>query len=279
MHTPFPIEVLPERVISLVPSITESMFELGLGKWMVGCTDYCMYPKKDVESLAKVGGPKHINTDLIVQLNPALVLANREENSLEDITILEEQGIPVWGAFPLTVRDAMDDLWGLAGLFQSDHAARIVRSLEDSLDWLKASIEEQPKISYFCPIWKDTFQGGPRWMTFNQATYMSDLLSLFGGINIFGDFQQNNTDDEKKKRYPMISMEQVLQKEPNLIILPDEPYRFSEQDRNSFLDIFQTSKCAPVPQVKLVEGAMIMWHGTRLARAFDCLPELFSASV
>jgi ABC-type Fe3+-hydroxamate transport system substrate-binding protein len=275
MHTPFPIEALPERVVSLVPSITETMYDLGFGKWMVGCTDYCVYPSAETSKLAKVGGPKKVNTDLIIQLAPALVLANQEENCLEDIVVLEQHGIPVWGAFPLSVRDAMDDLWGMVGLFQSDQAARIVRSFEDSLGWLLASTEEQMKLSYFCPIWKDKdAEGQTNWMTFNNETYMSDLLGLFGGSNVFGSYQLKNTHDEKKRRYPVVTDDQIIQAKPDLIILPDEPFLFTEADRQSLMDIYRTAQ-AGCPRIKMVQGATIMWHGTRLAKAFDSLPELF----
>ena len=277
MHTPFPIETLPERVVSLVPSMTESMFELGLGSRVVGCTDCCVYPKNGVERLAKVGGPKNINTDLVIQMQPALVLANQEENNWEDIKALEEHGIPVWGAFPLSVRDAMDDLWGLAGLFQSDQAARIIRSLEDSLDWAMSSAINQVEISYFCPIWKEIKSDGEiSWTTFNQNTYMGDLLSLFGGKNIFGEMQQGNTEDEKKKRYPIITDDQILGANPNMIILPDEPYLFADNDRQSILNIYPTSQTKQIPTIKMVKGETIMWYGTHIAKAFDILPQIFT---
>ena len=149
MHTPLPVETFPNRVVSLVPSMTESMFDLGLGNSMIGCTEYCVYPKGAVGPLEKIGGPKNINVDVVLSLKPDLVIANQEENRIEDVRILKDHGLMIWETYPISIRDSMNDLWALAGLFQSDHAGKIIRALEDSLDWLTASSEELPKVSYF----------------------------------------------------------------------------------------------------------------------------------
>jgi iron complex transport system substrate-binding protein len=275
MHTPLPIDVLPKKVVSLVPSMTESMYELGLGQWMVGCTDYCVYPSYGTEQLTKVGGPKNIKIDLIMDLKPDLIIANQEENRIEEIEILLNQGMAVWAAYPTSVRDSMDDLWGLAGLFQSDHAARVIRSLEDSLDWLKAVSEEGVTKSYFCPIWKSiTNSGKTEWMVYNQNTYMNDLIFLFGGINVFGDRELESIKNEKRKRYPVVNAHQIIEARPELIILPDEPYRFGAQDQEELIAIFRESQ-NPIPRIIRVEGSLIMWHGTRLAKALNLLPEIF----
>jgi len=262
MHTELPIDILPKKVVSLVPSMTETMFELGLGQWLVGCTEYCVYPREAVSHLPKLGGPKSLNTRLIIDLKPELIIANQEENRIEEIDILIEQGITVWGAYPTSVRDAMDDMWGLAGLFQSDHAARIIRSLEDSLDWLNASMAEASQRSYFCPIWKDTSEsGGAQWMTFNQNTYMNDLLYLFGGVNVFSNNELENTKNEKQKRYPIVDVDQIVESHPEFIILPDDPYQFNSSDENELIDYFMVRQIKPLPKIIRLEGSLTCGMG------------------
>ena len=132
MHTPLPEITTPKRVVSLVPSITESLYDLGLGQCLVGITDYCVYPRGLVDLIPKVGGPKTIDVERIVSLRPDLILANREENKKEEIEKLIGMGYPVWLAHPISVQDSFDDLRGLAGLFYSDSAMLMIRALEDS---------------------------------------------------------------------------------------------------------------------------------------------------
>ena len=124
----------PERIVSLVPSLTESLFELGLGGGLVGITDYCTKPATQVVGLPRLGGTKDPRLDEIISLSPDLVIANREENSPETVKALREAGISVWVSFPQTVRQSMEMLWSLVDLFQSREAAIRLRSLETAID-------------------------------------------------------------------------------------------------------------------------------------------------
>ena len=182
----------------------------------------------------------------------------------------------IWETFPISVRDSMDDLWELAGLFHSEHAGRIIRSLEDSLDWLNASSEEIEKVSYFCPVWKQfNVAGKVQWMVFNKNTYMDDLLGKLGGKNIFANHQLENVNDEKKIRYPMIGEADLCALQPDVIILPDEPYSFDISDEQDLTQLFVDSKVGNIPKMIRVDGSLIMWHGTRLARSLNELQGVF----
>ncbi|RPI33249.1 MAG: hypothetical protein EHM70_06585 [Chloroflexota bacterium] len=107
----------PQRIVSLVPSMTESLFDLGLGHAVVGATDFCIHPAPALVNVPRVGGPKNPRIADIISLKPDLVVANQEENTPQTVEALERAGIQVWVSFPQTVRQAMDVLWTMAGIF------------------------------------------------------------------------------------------------------------------------------------------------------------------
>ena len=174
----------PQRVVSLVPSMTESLCELGLGQALVGITDYCLYPAEALARLPRLGGPKNPDLQAILDLQPDLVIANMEENSRQAVEALEAQGVAVWVTFPRTVRQSMELLWKLVELFHDHGAGMRVEMLEVTLDWALTALAETKPLRYFCPIWRERSgpPGGERtwWMTFNQETYCSDLLRILG---------------------------------------------------------------------------------------------------
>ena len=142
----------PQRVISLVPSLTESLFDLGLGDSLAGITDYCIHPSDGVSGLPRLGGPKNPRLDDILSLEPDLVLANWEENTRQTVEALDVAGVPVWVTFPRTVLQSLDVLWTLVDLFRSQAAAVRLKTLEVTLEWaVSADLEGQPS-RYFCPI-------------------------------------------------------------------------------------------------------------------------------
>ncbi len=282
------LEHPPRRIVSLVPSLTESLFELGLGVVVVGITDYCVYPEKDVEDLPRIGGPKNPRLNEILELEPDLVLANQEENTSQDVDALEEAGISVWVTFPKTVRQALDVLWVLVGVFMSRVAAIRLETLELTVEWAEAAIAERRSWRYFCPIWQDrTSLGQQWWMTFNRDTYTHDLLRLMGGHNVFAERERRypleadlglapDVDPEGRDvRYPRVSQDEVLASNPELIVLPSEPYPYGESQHEEILHIFAGTQAVKLGQVYLVEGSLLTWHGTRLARALRELPNIF----
>ncbi|MCK4725518.1 MAG: ABC transporter substrate-binding protein, partial [Anaerolineales bacterium] len=127
------LENIPERVVSLVPSLTESFFDLGLGDYVVGITDYCIYPKEKLVNLPRVGGTKNARIEDILLLKPDLVIANRDENNRDTAEYLKAAGIPVWVTFPLTIADVLADLRDIAGLFQNSAAFIQIDILERAI--------------------------------------------------------------------------------------------------------------------------------------------------
>jgi ABC-type hemin transport system substrate-binding protein len=131
----------PRRVISLVPSLTESLFDLGFGSSVVGITDYCVHPEHALGSLPRLGGPKNPRLEQIFDLNPDLILLNQEENTRTAVEALEAAGMPIWVTFPRTVREALDILWTLAGVYQSPTAAARIETVERAVKWNTDSID------------------------------------------------------------------------------------------------------------------------------------------
>lgn len=279
----------PKRVVSLVPSITESLFVLGMGAAVVGITDYCAYPAEALRGLPRLGGTKNPRLEDILALRPDLVLMNQEENPLEVYQALKEQGVAVWAAFPTSVRQALDVLWELARLFQSQTAPMQLQALERAVDWARAAVEALPRrVRYFCPIWQGTLTGGqPWWMTFNQDTYMSDLLGMCGGENVFAARQRRfpleadlglvspREEADADQRYPRVSQEEIRQSGPEVILLPDEPYAYDEARKMELCSQFADVPAVRDGRVYLVEGSLITWHGVRLGRALQVLPAKF----
>lgn len=281
----------PQRVLSLVPSLTESLFDLGFGDAVVGITDFCVYPQEALVDLPRVGGTKNARIESILALKPDLVIANQEENSRQLIEALEAEGLRVWVTFPKTVRQALDLLWTLTGLFQSRMAAVRLETLELSLGWAQNAVTNRQPSRYFCPIWYDkTKKGQQWWMTFNRHTYCHDLLAILGGQNAFSgrercypleaDLGLVRTQDpgERDTRYPRLTLEEICSANPEIILLPDEPYSFDQPLRQELETLLADTTAVREGRVSQVDGSLITWHGTRLARALQELPELFEGN-
>jgi ABC-type Fe3+-hydroxamate transport system substrate-binding protein len=275
----------PQRVVSLVPSLTESLFDLGLGQALVGVTDYCVHPAEAVAGLPRLGGPKNPRVDEILALKPDLVLANWEENTRPTVEALEAAGTAVWVTFPRTVLESLDVLWKLVELFRNHEASLRLRTLELTLDWAISSVDERRTVRYFCPIWQETPQSGqPWWMTFNRQTYPSDLLLLIGGENVFGERERRyplaadlgleaaQDPGERDTRYPRVTVEEILAAQPEVILLPDEPFAFDDEHAGRMAELLAKTPAAQKGCIYPIDGSLITWHGTRLARALRELP-------
>lgn len=269
----------PKRVVSLVPSVTESMCELGLGHKLVGVTTFCQHPAAFTAPLPKVGGTKNPDLGTIKKLMPDLVIANVEENPREVVEALQAEGFHVWVTFPRTVRQAIDILWDLVRLFDIPQQGQTLAVLEMTYEWASLAAENTPAVSVFCPIWRDP------WMTFNRDTYMHDLLRICGARNVFAARDRHyplaadvgsapaEAPLDRDTRYPRITLEEVAASAPEVILLPNEPYAFTVADAAAF------APYADLPAVKNqrlvpVDGSWLTWHGTRLARALAELPTL-----
>jgi iron complex transport system substrate-binding protein len=282
----------PKRVVSLVPSMTESMFELGFGDSLVGITDFCTQPKEAVETVTHIGGPKNPRIQDILALKPDLVLADWEENTRGSVAELDAAGLAVWVTYPSTVRESMEILWTLSRLFKSQLAKVKLQTLDLTLDWTISALSERPPVRYFCPVWFDQTGAAQRWwMTFNRFTYCHDLLGLFGLQNVFADRKRRypleadlglakaEAVDGADTRYPRVGLDELRGEAPDLILLPDEPYRFDEGHRTLLLEWLSDIPAVNNGRVLLVDGSLITWHGTRLAKALRDLPALLDLQL
>jgi len=281
----------PKRIVSLVPSISESIIELGIGDRLVGITDFCPHPTGESDHTTAVGGTRSPDIDAISALSPELVLANQEENSLETIEKLESLGLPVWVTFPKNVDDAIQILWAIARIFkiESEAAPRLTH-LERILDWTRrASLMSTSLKKVFCPIWQEEDeQAGLWWMTINKETYVDSVLSISGGDNIFKMRERRHPLEadlglakpekpgERDTRYPRVTVEEVKTLSPEVILLPSEPFSFGELEREQVVTALEGTPAVQEGNVFLLDGRLLTWHGTRLAHALTEVPNYFN---
>jgi ABC-type Fe3+-hydroxamate transport system substrate-binding protein len=251
----------PRRLVSLVPSLTETLCHLGLADALVGVTVYCREPADVVRAKTRVGGEKDPDLAAIRALAPDLVLANVEENVRAHVDALRAEGIPVWVTYPRTVPDAIAMIRGLGRVTATERRAD---ALADELEALYREGQERragrPRARVFYAVWR-----GP-YMTIGGDTYIHDVLRACGASNIFGDHPQ---------RYPTVTLEEVAARAPEVIVLPDEPFRF----RHTHLADFAPYRDVPAVRdgrIHLVDGKPFSWHGPRIADALRELPGLFA---
>jgi iron complex transport system substrate-binding protein len=282
----------PKRVVSLVPSLTESMFDLGFGDSLVGITDFCTKPEGSVEAVSHIGGPKNPRIQEILALKPDLVLADWEENTRTSVAELDAAGLAVWVTYPSTVRESMEILWTLSRLFKSQMAQVKLQTLEVTLDWTISAVAQRPPLRYFCPVWYEQTESSLHWwMTFNRFTYCHDLLGLFGLQNVFANRKRRfpleadlglapaEALQGADTRYPRLGLDELRSEKLDLILLPNEPFCFDEAHRTLLHDLLADTPAVQDGRVLLVDGSLITWHGTRLAIALRELPALLDLQL
>ena len=278
VYQPLEFTTPPQKIVSLVPSMTETIFDLGEGQKLIGITDYCIHPAEKLKTIPRLGGPKNPKIEQLIKLRPDLVLMNEEENSLATYEKLKQEGIAVYTSLPKSIKDVLIDLWNLAGILKSEKAMMVTQSLERSVDWIINSRETTKDIAYFCPVWQEVNESGElTWMTFNKDTYCSDLLNSLGGKNICDEVINDSVFPFKKNiRYPKINVEDVLEGKPEIIFLPDEPFCFSEKDREEISHILRNTPAVQNGRVVIVDGTLVTWNGTRMIKALQVLQGYFN---
>ncbi len=242
----------PQRLISLVPSLTEYLFYLGLGQRVVGVTDYCIAPAAGVATLPKVRGTKNPDCAAISALQPDLVLMNKEENRERDVLALAEAGLSVYVTDITTVAGARATLARLAELLDCRaQAAGLLAEIDAEL-----ALAPPPSVRYAAAIWRDP------WMFVGSATYADDLLAHCGGRNIAATWEG---------RYPRAELAKLAAQQPNLLLLPDEPYRFSAADLPAVAGV--------APRIALCDGMALTWYGPRTHQALRTFRQLLAASI
>ena len=262
IEIPFP----PQRIISLVPSQSELLWDLGLKKELIGITKFCVHPNEMFRSVARVGGTKTIATEKIKALKPDLIIANKEENEQEQVEELI-QHFPVWVSDIKTLDDALNMINILGAITKkNDEAQTIAHSISENFAKLRTinsksrgftrdgepfsealrrtKLASPLQTAYL--IWKNPF------MAAGKGTFIDDMLGRCGLENIF---------TIESGRYPEATLEEILIKKPELILLSSEPYPFKEKHIREI-----RSKC-PDANVLLADGEFFSWYGSRLIQA------------
>ncbi len=253
----------PRRIVSLVPSLTEALFALGLGERVVGVTDWCVHPADGVAPLPKVGGTKNPDLGAIAALRPDLVIANREENTRRCVENLERRGLRVWVTYPRTVREGAQLLREIAALGASE---AVVAEVVEPVERAVAEAERrrpQRAVRVFCAVWKNP------WMAVGEDTYAGDLLRLCGGENVFAN--------RAERRYPRVTLDEIVAARPEVVLLPDEPYAFGARDVAELREV--DLPASREGRIHLFDGTLVSWYGPRIDRAIRALDRLFFPTV
>jgi len=242
----------PQRIISLVPSVTELLFDLGLSEHIVGRTSYCIYPEHKIINVASVGGPKDFDLKKLRALKPDLIITVKEENDKE--LVLEAMQI-----CPVLVYDIVDIASALnmireIGLLTDTQkrASSILNQIQLKKERLEKRNQEYKTACYL--IWNVPM------MTVNQQTFISEMMRLAGFDNAFSN---------KTEHYPVLLEEDISLSEIEYILLSSEPFKFTEKHRKSYQNRFPRSK------VILVDGEMFSWYGSRMLKALDYFLQSF----
>ncbi|WP_316807230.1 helical backbone metal receptor [Pedobacter agri] len=247
----------PKRIVSIVPSQTELLFDLGLDQEIVGLTKFCIHPIEKFAARTKVGGTKKLNIDLIKDLKPDLIIGNKEENTQSDIEELAEH-FPVWMSDIFTLNDAMKTITQIGELVDREPEAGYLNHLISAgfndLKTLALQNQIDKKVAYL--IWRKPY------MAAGKNTFIDDVLLVNGMTNVI-----------HHERYPTITLEKLKYLNPQLILLSSEPYPFAEKH------IEEIQKAIPNVSIKLVDGEMFSWYGSRLVKAvqyfFEFQKELY----
>lgn len=242
----------PQRIISLVPSQTELLFDLGLDKEIVGITKFCIHPADKVKSVAHIGGTKNFDLECIKSLKPDLIIGNKEENYQEGIEALQHN-FPVWVSDIFTLEDALEMIRKMGELVgKTTEAGKISTHIANSFFKLPV-VKFSPSVAYF--IWRKPY------MVAAGQTFIDNMLQKAGFENVFGHLS----------RYPEISPAQLQEVKPDLIFLSSEPYPFKQKH------IAELHKICPNSQILLVDGELFSWYGSRLLKSVTYFLELRQA--
>ena len=237
-----------QSIISLVPSLTELLFDLGLGDDVTGITKFCVHPNEWFRSKIKIGGTKTIDVEKVKSLRPSLIIANKEENVQSQVEALSD--FPVWLTDVNNFEDALQmirDIGHITG--RSEKADKLVGDIKESFSVIKTN-SNPAQVVYL--IWKDPY------MTIGGDTFISDMLTRTGMRNVF----------ENRSRYPEVSIDEIRNSGCDLLLLSSEPYPFKQKHADELTQLL------PKIKIKIVDGEMFSWYGSRLLKAAAYLKNL-----
>jgi len=240
------LQVYPKRIISVVPSQTELLFDLGLTEEVVGITKFCVHPEAWFRQKTKVGGTKTLKLDVIHSLNPDLIIANKEENTQEQIEVLAQQ-YPVWISDVVDLQSAYEMIKSIGSLTNKiEKAGEIISVIQKDFTTIqneKQSTDPKPRTAYL--IWKDPY------MTVGGDTFINEMLKACGLQNVY----------DHLTRYPLISIDDLQQANCQILLLSSEPYPFTEKH------IAELNTKLPGTKILLADGEILSWYGSRLLHA------------
>lgn len=247
----------PKRIISLVPSQTEYLFDLGLADSIVGITRFCIHPGKDVMNIPRIGGTKQFDIQKIKQLQPDLIIGNKEENYEEGIQELSRL-FPVWMSDIYTPADSFSMMKSIADMTgKTAEGEKVISEIQYAFKQYQ-TLQPSRTCAYF--IWRKPY------MVAGSNTFINSMLKLFGCENIFGHTQ----------RYPVIDTAVLQEYKPDVIFLSSEPYSFKAYHIEEFREFCPESK------VVLADGEIFSWYGSRMRHApayFQKLKDEINAPV
>lgn len=232
-----------QRIVCLVPSITELLCDLGLEDKIVGITKFCIHPESCFRSKVRVGGTKDFDVEAIRLLNPDIIIANKEENQ-KDLLITLKKYFPVWISDVETTEQALEMIEMLGIVFKRTiEATDLVKKINFNFDRIESTNKE---IYAAYLIWKKPY------MSVNSNTYIHHVLDKCGIKNVFS---------ASPSRYPKINEELLQKAKPDVIFLSSEPYPFKEKHFAELQEI------CPNARIFLVDGEMFSWYGSRMLKA------------
>lgn len=239
------------RIVSLCPSLTELVFDLGRGADVVGRTKFCVHPVGKVERIESVGGTKNPKVARIVELMPDVVLLNEEENRKEDADALHRAGIYCHVSFPRTIAETADMVRDIGSVLERrDAAERIALDIEQRAKRVRSHARGASPLRYAYLIWRNP------WMAAAGETFVTAMLELSGGVNVFGG---------RSERYPTVSSEELVAADPDVVLLSSEPFPF----KASHADELAAATGMPRERIQFVDGEYLSWHGSRTPAGID----------
>ncbi len=236
---------VPKRIVSIVPSQTELLFYLGLDEQIIGITKFCVHPADKVKKVAKIGGTKQLDFEKIEALRPDLIIANKEENERSQVEELMNI-CPVWISDIANFAEALDMIERVGALTgKTAEAKNLTETISRQFENLEITASGK-RVIYL--IWRKPY------MAAGKGTFIDDMLQRCGFINVV-----------TQERYPEINAETLKNLNPDVILLSSEPYPFSQKHIEEFRVI------TPHAKVKLVDGEMFSWYGSRLLLAPEYL--------
>ena len=241
---------IPRRIISLVPSQTELLFDLGLENEVVGITKFCVHPDEWFRTKTKVGGTKQLNMDIIHQLQPDLIIANKEENVKEQIEELQKY-YPVWISDVRNLHDAYQMIKQAGKIINKEQQANeMVLRIKENFEGLPTNDSRLPTVYL---IWQKPY------MTIGGDTFIHAMMEAAGFENLF----------KRETRYPEVTISELKTRNPKLLFLSSEPYPFKQKH------IDELQPLLPETKIILVDGEMFSWYGSRLQYAPGCFKKLY----